>query len=161
VAPAELFPTSITPITDVVNFVQSIGQGVNDALTAEGLPSLPNLPILTTLTNDLLNSPLAAPISLAPPEVTLAVPPQLADAIDGPLNDLNALLNTVINDEVDPAIQSTVYGIGDSLRAALTSDGAPAQITNAVYVLEQIGPIGLETPAAFLTLTKVCVSKVT
>jgi hypothetical protein len=149
-APAQLFP-DINSIAASIGFVQSIGQGVNDALAAEGLPPL-NLPAVTDLLNDLANSPLAT-TTFAAPDLTIAVPPQLADAVDGPLNSLNSLLDNAIDDELDPAIQSTVYGLGSALTTAATQVGAPAGIANAIYALEQVLPIDLEEPGLFVTVT--------
>ncbi len=149
--PAQLFP-DINPITALGDFGQSVEQGVNNFLTAEGLPSLPSSPVLTELTNDLLSSPLAT-TTFTLPDVTIAVPAQIADAVDGPLNALNSSLDTAIDDELDPAIQSTIYGLGSALTTAATNAGASAEITNAIYVGEQILPIELEAPGLFVTIS--------
>ncbi len=148
-APATLFPLD-NPITVAVDFGQSIEQGVNDALAAEGLPplpSLPNVPVVSTLLNSL-----TATSTFTLPNVTLAVPPQIGDVIDGPLNGLDSLITNGINDELDPAIQSTIYGIGSALTAAATDVGAPAEITNAIYVGEQLSPFELEIPGLVVTV---------
>jgi hypothetical protein len=44
-----------------------------------------------------------------------------------------------------------VYDIGDPLRAALTSLGAPDQLAEGVYALEQVLPTLLEVPDDLLT----------
>jgi hypothetical protein len=142
-APATLFPLD-NPITVVVDFLRSIGQGVNDALAAEGLPSLPSLPTVPIVSN-LVNS-LTATSTFTLPNVTLPLPPQIGDVVDGPLENLESLVTNVINDKLDPAIQSTVYGIGSALTPAATDVGAPAEITNAIYVGEQLSPFELEIP---------------
>jgi hypothetical protein len=147
-APATLFPLD-NPITVVVDFLRSIGQGVNDALAAEGLPSLPSLPDVPIVSN-LVNS-LTATSTFTLPTVTLDVPPQIGEVIDGPLNNLDSLITNAINDELDPAIQSTAYGIGAALTAVATDVDAPAAITNAIYVGEQLSPFELEIPGLFVT----------
>jgi hypothetical protein len=50
-----------------------------------------------------------------------------------------------------PSIQAGVYDIGDPLRAALTSLGAPDQLAEGVYALEQVLPTLLEVPDDLLT----------
>uniref|UniRef100_UPI0031DD7FB0 PE-PPE domain-containing protein n=1 Tax=Mycobacterium sp. TaxID=1785 RepID=UPI0031DD7FB0 len=148
-APAQLLP-DINPISALIGFGQSIGQGINDALGAVGLPSLPDIPALSNLVNDVANSPLATTTFTAA-DLTFPVPAQIGDVIDGPLNALDSGLTAGINDGIDPAIQSTVYGVGDALRAAATDAGAPEKVTNAIYVLEQLLPIEFEAPGDAVT----------
>ncbi|KAA8956107.1 PE-PPE domain-containing protein, partial [Mycobacterium sp.] len=146
--PATLFPLD-NPITVVVDFLRSIGQGVNDALAAQGLPALPSLPdvpIVSTLMNSL-----TATSTFTPPSLTLDVPPQIGELIEGPLRGLDSLVAGAVDDHLDPAIQSIVFGIGSALTTVATDVDAPAAITNAVYVGEQLSTFELEIPGLFVT----------
>ncbi|OOK63797.1 PE-PPE domain protein, partial [Mycobacterium kansasii] len=73
-----------------------------------------------------------------------SVPPQIGDAIDGPLDHLPGLLDTVINDTLDPAITSAIYQAGDSLLGAAVSQGASPQLINAIVVAQQMMPVLVE-----------------
>jgi hypothetical protein len=50
-----------------------------------------------------------------------------------------------------PSVQASVYDIADPLRDALTSLGAPGQLADGVYALEQVLPTLLEVPNDLLT----------
>jgi hypothetical protein len=161
--PAELFPTDVNPITVVDNLVQGTLMGANNALTDIGLPDLPAQ--ITTPITDLENSltGLADQINPAVQAFnaglhdainSVTIPTQLADAL-APASDAFSSADTALSDlvdnHIDPAIQATVYGIGDPLREALTSLGAPDQLAQGVYGLEQVLPTLLELPNDLLT----------
>ena len=85
---------------------------------------------------------------------SVSVPAQLADVlapVSGAFSSADTSLPALVDDEVDPAIQASVYDIGDPLRDALTSLGAPDQLADGVYALEQVLPTLLEVPNDLLT----------
>jgi PE-PPE domain len=160
---AQLFPTDVNPITVVDNLVQGSVTGVSNALTDVGLPDLPAQitgPItdlensLTSLADQINPAVQAFSDGLQDAPNSVIVPTQLADAL-APVSDafssVDTSLSALVDDEIDPAIQSAVYDIGDPLREALTSLGAPAQLADGVYVLEQGLPTLLEVPNDLLT----------
>jgi hypothetical protein len=160
--PAELFPTNVNPITVVEDLVQGTAQGVNNALTDVGLPDLPTQitgPItdletsLDSLASEINPAIQAFSGSLQDALNSVTVPAQLADAlslVSDALSSADTSLSQLVNDEIDPAIQAAVFGIGDPLRDALTGVGAPEQLTDGVYLLEQVLPTELEVPGDVL-----------
>jgi hypothetical protein len=82
---------------------------------------------------------------------TVHVPPQIAAAIDGPLNHLDGWLNTAVNDQLDPAITSGIASASDSLSATLAGQGASSQVTNAIHIGGQLLPLLVEGPGILLT----------
>ena len=160
---AQLFPTDVNPITVVDNLVQGTVTGVNNALTDVGLPNLPAQitgPItdlensLTSLADQINPAVQAFSDGLQDALNSVIVPTQLADAL-APVSDafssVDTSLSALVDDEIDPAIQSAVYDIGDPLREALTSLGAPDQLANGIYILEQVLPTLAEVPNDLLT----------
>jgi PE-PPE domain len=160
---AQLFPTDVNPITVVDNLVQGTVTGVNNALTDVGLPDLPAQitgPItdlensLTSLADQINPAVQAFSDGLQDALNSVIVPTQLADAL-APVSDafssVDTSLSALVDDEIDPAIQSAVYDIGDPLREALTSLGTPDQLANGVYILEQVLPTLAEVPNDLLT----------
>jgi hypothetical protein len=160
---AQLFPTDVNPITVVDNLVQGSMTGVNNALTDVGLPNLPAQitgPItdlensLTSLADQINPAVQAFSDGLQGTLNSVIVPTQLADAL-APVSDafssVDTSLSALVDDEIDPAIQSAAYDIGDPLREALTSLGAPDQLANGVYILEQVLPTLAEVPNDLLT----------
>jgi PE-PPE domain len=161
--PAELFPSDVNPITVVENLVQGTATGVNNALTDVGLPGLPTQitgPItdlensLTSLADQINPAVQAFSVGLQDTLNSVTVPAQLADAL-APVSDAfssaDTALSELVDDQIDPAIQATVYDIGDPLRETLTSLGAPDQLADAVYIVEQLLPTVLEVPNDLLT----------
>ncbi|WP_246216805.1 PE-PPE domain-containing protein [Mycobacterium botniense] len=148
--PAGLFP----PLNDIAEAIALLMpdtvRGVDNALAAVGLPPLPNLPVPSFLPDPVNFSLPSWPAALTMTD-TLAVSPRVGAVIDGALNELDSVLNTAINDDIDPVIQGAVYAVGDPLRAAATALGAPERITNAIYVGEQALPSVLEGPGTFVT----------
>ncbi|MGH3563400.1 MAG: PE-PPE domain-containing protein, partial [Mycobacterium sp.] len=161
--PAGLFPTDVNPITVVDDLVKGTVQGVNNALTAVGLPNLPTQ--ITGPISDLEASlgNLASEIDPAIQAISnglqdalndVTVPAQLADAlapVSVAVSSVETSLSQLVDDEIDPVIQAAVYGIGDPLRDALTSMNAPGELTDGVYLLEQVLPIVLEAPGNVVT----------
>lgn len=155
---AGLFPTDINPISVVEALLDGTVQGLNNALTDVGLPELPAQltgPVatletaLTALAGQI--DPVIQAVSggLQNPLNGVIVPAQLASAlcpVAAALNGLDTAVGHIVNDEVYPLIQQGVYAVGDPLRAALTDAGASGQLTNAVYVAEQVLPIVLGGP---------------
>lgn len=161
--PAELFPTDVNPITVVQDLVQGAVQGVNNALTDVGLPDLPaqitgpvtDLEIsLGTLASQINPAIQAFSGSLQDALNSVTVPAQFADAlspVSEAVSSADLSLSQLVNGEIDPAIQAAVFGIGDPLRDALTGLGAPGQLVDGVYLLEQVLPTELEVPGDVLT----------
>ncbi len=155
-SPVGLFPTHLNPVTVAHDLSQGAVQGINAALADEGLaplptlPHLPDLPFMSDLSS-LSNTlpPLPSLSQILP--ATVHVPPQIAAAVDGPLNHLDGLLNTAINDQIDPAITSGITSASDSLSATLASQGASAQVTNAIHIGGQLLPLLVEGPGILLT----------
>ncbi|BBX96002.1 PE family protein [Mycobacterium lacus] len=151
--PAALLPTHINPITVAGDLAQGTVLGIDNALADVGLPPLPDAPSLPSL--PLVSQPSNIPLTMPslPPIVPdrIPVPPQLGGVIGGPLNALDGLLDTVINDNIDPVITSTIYQAGEALSAAASSHGAPAELTNAIFIGEQVLPILVEGPGVFVT----------
>ena len=154
-SPVGLFPTHLNPVTVAHDLSQGAVQGINAALADEGLaplptlphlPNLPNLPFVSDLSDALPTLPTLSQILPA----TVHVPPQIAAAIDGPLNHLDGLLNTAINDQLDPAITSGIASANDSLSATLASQGASSQVTNAIHIGGQLLPLLVEGPGILL-----------
>lgn len=143
--PAGLFPTDIDALTLAGDLADSTAHGIDHALADVGLPPLPKVAIP--------NLPLPQPPSVPAPAIpaALPVPPQIGDAIDGPLDHLPGLLDTVINDTLDPAITSAIYQAGDSLLGAAVSQGASPQLINAIVVAQQMMPVLVEDPGYFVT----------
>ncbi|ETZ99774.1 PE-PPE domain protein [Mycobacterium kansasii 824] len=143
--PAGLFPTDIDALTLAGDLADSTAHGIDHALADVGLPPLPKVAIP--------NLPLPQPPSVPAPAIpaALPVPPQIGDAIDGPLDHLPGLLDTVINDTLDPAITSAIYQAGDSLLGAAVSQGASPQLINAIVVAQQMMPVLVEGPGYFVT----------
>lgn len=71
----------------------------------------------------------------------------MSDAV----SSLDTSLSQLVDNQIDPAIQGAVYDIGDPLREALTSAGAPEPLADGVYLLEQVLPTDLEMPGDLLT----------
>jgi hypothetical protein len=157
-SPVGLFPTHLDPVSVAHDLAQGTVQGVNAALASQGLaplptlpdlpniPDLPNLPFLSDLSNTLPTPPGLSQIVPA----TVHVPPEIAAAIDGPLDHFEASLNTAINDQLHPAITSGIVSASDSLSAALASQGASPQVTNAIHMGGQLLPLLVEGPTMFL-----------
>ncbi|TXB92559.1 PE family protein, partial [Mycobacterium tuberculosis] len=80
-----------------------------------------------------------------------AVPPQIGAAIGGPLTALDGLLDTVINDQLNPVVTSGIYQAGAELSVAAAGYGAPAGVTNAIFIGQQVLPILVEGPGALVT----------
>ncbi|KAA1248533.1 PE-PPE domain-containing protein [Mycobacterium simiae] len=150
--PAGLFPTHVDPIAVMGDLAVGTQQGINDALAGVGLPLLPDLPLPPALD---LSTPLnsSLPISILPPAMPteISVPPQLGSAISGPLDYLDHIVSTAINDEIDPAITSTIYQVGDSLSAQAVSYGAPAEVVNAITIGQMMLPVFVAAPGYFVT----------
>ncbi len=170
-SPVGLFPTHLNAGAVAHDLTQGAVQGVNAALADEGFaplptfPQLPNLPFTSDLSNvsNLSNALPALPALHALPALpalpslsqilpaTVHVPPQIAAAIEGPLDHLDGLLNTAINDQLDPAITSGIASASESLSATLASQGASAQVTNAIHIGAQLLPVLVEGPGILLT----------
>lgn len=126
--PAGLLPTHIDALTLAGDLAGSTAHGIDHALADVGLPPLPKVAIPNLPLPQLPSAP--TPVMPA----ALQVPPQIGGALDGPLDYLPGLLDTVINDTLDPAITSAMYRAGDSLLGAAPSGGAPPQLINAIVV---------------------------
>lgn len=75
------------------------------------------------------------PAALFPVHIDpIAVPPQIGAAIGGPLTALDGLLDTVINDQLNPVVTSGIYQAGAELSVAAAGYGAPAGVTNAIFM---------------------------
>ncbi|WP_343602877.1 PE-PPE domain-containing protein [Mycobacterium sp.] len=161
--PAELFNTDVNPITVADDLVKGTVQGMNNALTALGLPDLPAQltgPIgavetaLGTLADQINPAVQATNDGLQHAANSVVVPAQLADAlspVSGAISSLSASLSQLVDDQIDPAIQGAVYGTGDLLRDTLASAGAPSHVELGIYITEQLLPTELETPGTLLT----------
>jgi hypothetical protein len=161
--PAQLFPTDVNPITVLDNLVHGAVHGLSSALSDAGLPGLPTqltglIGDVETALDDLAGR--AAPAVQAFSDSVQAavngvtVPAQLADALGpvaGLVGSLDTSLSALVNDQIDPAIQAGVFGIGDALREMLGAVNAPAQLAGAVYLLEQVLPTYLQSPGDILT----------
>ena len=148
--PAGLFPTHIDPFIVAGDLAQGTVQGIDDALASAGyppLPSPPNLPFLAELPNTSLTIPSLPPIV---PD-TIAVPPQIGDVIVPPLRAFDGLVDSVINGHINPAITSGIYQAGAELSDAASSQGASADLLNAIYVGRQVLPVLVEGPSVFVT----------
>ncbi|MFV4656290.1 PE-PPE domain-containing protein [Mycobacterium tuberculosis] len=92
------------------------------------------------------------PAALFPVHIDpIAVPPQIGAAIGGPLTALDGLLDTVINDQLNPVVTSGIYQAGAELSVAAAGYGAPAGVTNAIFIGQQVLPILVEGPGALVT----------
>lgn len=142
--PAGLFPTHLDPFAVTADFARGTEQGVNAALFGLGLPQLPD---------SVIPEGFSLPIAVTPPALPagIPVPPQLAPAISGPLDNLDRLVSTVINDQIDPVITSSIYQLGDSLSDAAISHGAPAAVVNAIEIGRLVSPILIAGPGYFVT----------
>lgn len=142
--PAGLFPAHLDPLAVMGDFARGSEQGVNDALFGLGLPQLPNLPIPEHL---------SSPIALGVPAMTtdFPVPPQLTHAVSTPLSDLDRLVSTVVNEQIDPVITSSIYQFGDSLSDEAIRHGAPAAVVNAIEIGRLISPVLIAGPGYFVT----------
>lgn len=141
--PAGIFPTHIDPVTVLNDLGLGTERGINDALTGFGLPQRVDLPFPAHAS--------LPPVPIPPQTMpSIAVPPQIGAALD-PLDHLDRLVSTVINDRIDPVITSTSYELGDSLLAAAVANNAPAGVINAVVVGQRILPILVAGPGYFVT----------
>lgn len=141
--PAGIFPAHLDPFAVMGDFARGTEQGVNDALIDVGLPQLPNVP---------LPEHLSSPIAMAPPiPGSVPVPPQLTAVIRAPLDNLDRLVSTVVNDQIDPVITSSIYQFGDSLAGAAINQGAPEAVVNAIDIGRRISPILIAGPGYFVT----------
>lgn len=155
---AGLFPTDVNPFAVLEDLVNGTLSGADAALTDVGLPTLPAwvtgpagylqsaLGFLTDQTDPLIhavNSGFqdALDNTFLPGWLTAALSP-LADV----LSDLDTAASRLMDDQINPLVQQAIYGIGDPLRDALAELGASHQLTNAVYVGEQLLPLILEVP---------------
>ncbi|QUR67253.1 PE family protein [Mycobacterium spongiae] len=147
--PAGLFPTHINPFTVAGDLAYGTGLGIDNALAHYGLgplPKPPNLPIVPEGPIGSLALPSLPPIL---PD-TIYVPPQIGGLIDGPLNGLNDVVDTVINDQINPVITSTIYQQGGELAAAATSHGASDRVISAINTGRIVLPIIVEGPGVFV-----------
>lgn len=66
------------------------------------------------------------PAALFPVHIDpIAVPPQIGAAIGGPLTALDGLLDTVINDQLNPVVTSGIYQAGAELSVAAAATVLP------------------------------------
>lgn len=162
---AGLFPMDVNPFAVLEDLVNGALRGAAAALTDLGLPELPApitgpISYLASALGALASQtdPLVHAISSGLPDAlnNVVIPDWLAAALSpvaGALNDLDLVASHIMNDQIHPFVQQTVYGIGDPLRDALASFGAADQLTNAVYVGEQLLPLILEVPGNLVTNT--------
>lgn len=160
---AGLFPMDVNPFTVLEDLVDGALRGADAALTDLGLPELPSLitdPIryLQSALGFLAGQtdPLIYAVSSGLQDAVndVVIPGWLGAALSpvaGTLNDLDTLVSHVVNDQIGPLIQQAVYAVGDPLRNALTEIGADDQLTNAVYVFEQLLPIVFSGPGNIVT----------
>jgi len=155
---AGLFPTDVNPFAVLEDLVNGTLRGADAALTDLGLPTLP---AWVTGPAGYLQSALGFLTDQTDPLIQ-AVSSGLQDALDNTvlpgwltaalnplayvLNDLDTAATHLMDDQVNPLVQQAIYGIGDPLRDALAELGASNQLTNAVYVGEQLLPLILEVP---------------
>lgn len=148
--PGQLFP-DVNPLGALIGLGQSIGQGVNDFLAAEGMPALPSVPLVSHLVNDLAASPLATD-TFSLPTLTFPVPLQVGEVVDVPLNALNSVVAAGIDNGLDSANQSLVNVVGSALTVVATEADAPEKVMNAIYVGQQLAPILLDAPGLVVTV---------
>lgn len=142
--PAGIFPAHLDPFTVMGDLTAGTHQGINDALADVGVSGLPDLPHQTHA------SSLTVPALPAVPG-HIPVPAQIGGAVGGPLDQLDRLVSTVINERIDPIVTSSIYQYGDSLTDLAISHNAPAAVVHAVGVGQRILPILVAGPGYFVT----------